>query len=253
MDFLQTCVTELLHIDDWRHNKLIDLNGDLRQTYFLDRVGEETAPYALRTLAARLGKPANTVLRGSALTAEEQRIGRNQNTFDWRDGLGVRDARALGAFIADTYRELNLKGNNPLFLGVGALEWRVPVGNGAMQTVLSPLLVFPVRLVRASSATPVSLEFVDDDAYFNPCLRQKLRQLSRRLPLPRLHPSGLLQSRPHRPTGSHGAQRRTGPPGYSWANRRYGPPGICRAHWACWGDRGSWTGWTDWPHRRDRG
>lgn len=176
MDFLQTCVTELLHIDDWRHNKLIDLNGDLRQTYFLDRVGEETAPYALRTLAARLGKPANTVLRGSALTAEEQRIGRNQNTFDWRDGLGVRDARALGAFIADTYRELNLKGNNPLFLGVGALEWRVPVGNGAMQTVLSPLLVFPVRLVRASSATPVSLEFVDDDAYFNPCLRQKLRQ-----------------------------------------------------------------------------
>ena len=63
-----------------------------------------------------------------------------------------------------------------MFLSVGALKWRIAVSQNEIKDVVSPLLIFPIRLVRSSSVSPVSVEFVDDDAYFNPCLYYRLVQ-----------------------------------------------------------------------------
>ena len=170
-------VTDLLHINDVDKNKLIDLGaGDAAKTFYLyHEVRESVTSYMLSVIAARFGKPGNTALHHSA-PAQEQIIGKGVNTFEWKDGKGERDPLALKRFIESVYKELSLKGNNPLFLSIGALNWRVHVKQGNVKDVRSPLLLFPIRLVRTDSEnTPVFIEFVQDDIYINPCLMAKLR------------------------------------------------------------------------------
>lgn len=173
-------VTDLLHIDDVNKNKLIDLNaGDKGKTLYLSHgYRESIGRYMLGVIADRIGKPGNTALLKSAVMSdEEQIIGKGINAVDWQDGRGERNAAQLQAFIADVYRSLSLKGNNPLFLSVGALRWRIGIGAGEIREVRSPLLLFPIRLIRTDSAnTPVYIEFIRDDIYLNPCLLAKLRR-----------------------------------------------------------------------------
>ena len=176
-NYLEPFIEELLHADDAARNKLVDLYADPAKTYLLTHAQHaDTAAYALRVLSARLGKVGNTVLRGSAL-AGEQVIGRDINDFEWRAADGSKDAKQLAQFIENVYKELNLKGNNPLFLSVGAVRWKVPCSAEETRVVLSPLLIFPVRLIRSVSTSPVCIEFVDDDAYVNPCFLLRLRQV----------------------------------------------------------------------------
>lgn len=177
-NYLEAFIEELLHINEAGRNKLIDLEaGDLAKTYYLShKLHEDTSAYALRVVNARFGKTGNTILRGSAI-AGEQIVGRNINDFEWRGADGVRDAKQLSAFIDGVYKELNLKGNNPLFFSVGALRWKIAVSKDEIKEVVSPLLIFPIRLIRSVSTSPVCIEFVEDDAYFNPCLIHKLRQV----------------------------------------------------------------------------
>lgn len=177
-NYLDTFTEELLHINEAGRNKLIDLGGgDISKTYYLShKLHEDTALYALRVLNARIGKIGNTILRGSAL-AGEQIVGRSINDFEWQGGDGIKDARQLSQFIKDVYEELNLKGNNPLFLSIGAIRWRIVVSQDEIREVRSPLLIFPIRLIRSVGTSPVCIEFVDDDAYFNPCLIHKFRQV----------------------------------------------------------------------------
>ena len=176
-DFLEAYIETLLHIDEATKNKLIDLEaGNKGETYYLTHAYEDAGEYALKVLGDRKGRVGNTVLRGSARTSE-QSVGPNINSFDWHDGNGEKNADALNKFIDGIYKELSLKGNNSLFLCVGALKWRIAVSSDCVKDVLSPLLIFPIRLVRATPVTPVSIEFVDDDAYFNPCLIRKIEQL----------------------------------------------------------------------------
>lgn len=177
--YLDDYVIDLLHINEGTSNKLIDIDaGSRMQTYLLSHEGcSALAEYAVSVIVARTGKTANTVLRGSAPNASrEQVIGRSLNTFDWTNALGERDPKQLDSFIDNVYKKLNFKGNNPLFLSVGALKWRIAVSQNEIKDVVSPLLIFPIRLVRSSSVSPVSVEFVDDDAYFNPCLYYRLVQ-----------------------------------------------------------------------------
>ena len=177
-NYLEAFIEELLHINEAGRNKLIDLEaGDLAKTYYLShKLHEDTAAYALRVVNARFGKTGNTILRGSAI-AGEQIVGRNINDFEWRSADGARDAKQLSAFIDGVYKELNLKGNNPLFFSVGALRWKIAVSKDEIKEVVSPLLIFPIRLIRSVSTSPVCIEFVEDDAYFNPCLIHKFRQV----------------------------------------------------------------------------
>ncbi|MCM1439052.1 MAG: DUF4011 domain-containing protein [Roseburia sp.] len=171
---------ELLHINEVSENKLIDLNaGGGTGTYVLTHTCINLSAYALSTAAARLGKTGNTVLLNSALSGGEQRVNTRQNTFEWQTLSGSRDVKALHAFIAGARKDLIARGNNPLFLSVGALKWRVSVkeqGKEKLKDVTSPYLIFPVKLVVTSNSAPVAIEFIDDDVYINPCLLAKLEQ-----------------------------------------------------------------------------
>lgn len=167
-------ITDLLRIDDGIKNRLVDLSGD--GTFYLSRTGEEFGAYLLNIIKKRFGKTGNTVLKGSALTGNEQIVGIDSNVVDWADARGEKSPLALDKFIKNAYGEIDFKGINPLFLSVGALRWKAPVG-AVVREIKTPVLLFPVRLVRSVSSSPVAIEFVDDDIYFNPCLAAKLEQV----------------------------------------------------------------------------
>ena len=130
----------------------------------------------LLTIAERIGKIAQTVLGGSAIASVENLIGRNLSHVDWVNGKGERNPQQLDKFIRETYKNISFRGINPLFLSVGALRWQVQASGTEFREVSSPLLIFPIKLVRSASSTPVAIEFVDDEIYFNPCLYQKMLQ-----------------------------------------------------------------------------
>lgn len=191
-DSINQLISELLHIDEGASNKLIDLEAkDISKTYYLSNPDyENLADYTIDIIKKRIGKPGNTILRNSSYsTSNEQRIGGNLNSFDWVDGNGYNLVTQLHKFIESIYKELLLKGNNPLFLSVGALKWNVEVKKDCLKKVVSPLLIFPIRLIRGSNINPIAIEFVDDDAYFNPCLYHRIEKdlfedIAKQFPLP---------------------------------------------------------------------
>ena len=164
-NFLEGYTEELLHAGDAAKNKLVDLGAGGSDTYYLShKLHRDIALYAIEVIRGRLGKTGNTVLRGSA-AAGEQVIGKSVNDFDWRAADGTQDPKRLAAFISAAYKDINLKGNNPLFLSVGAVRRKIAISEGEVREVATPLLIFPIRLIRALGTSPVCIEFVDDDAY----------------------------------------------------------------------------------------
>lgn len=172
-------IKELLHTDDVRGNRLINVgdigcNGEVGKAFLLCAQYGENCKTALNVIRARRGKPSNkTILDKSALVRSTMNSPAIEK-WTWSDLAGNTDPKALDKFISEVYGAIDLKGNNPLFLGVGILKWQTAAGDG-IKTVNSPLLVFPIRLIRGSGTGPVEIEFVDDDAFFNPCLIHKLR------------------------------------------------------------------------------
>lgn len=184
-DFLDAFILDLLHIDDVKDNKLIDLgslNGNVGinsnkngETFVLSANYGSDSASMLRTIKRRIGKLSNnTVLSDSALNVTSV-VNPNVEKWDWHDLNGVKEAAKLNDFITGVYSEISSKGNNPLFLGVGVLKWKIAVAD-RLETVNSPILIFPIRLVRGTGTSLVEIEFIDDDAYFNPCLIAKLRR-----------------------------------------------------------------------------
>ncbi len=172
-------VVDLLHIDDGNKNKLMDLGaGDRAASYYLTHsLQANPSAYLLEVIRKRFGKTGNTVMRGSAPEPEsEQFLSLGANDVEWADGNGTRDPKLLDSFIKNAYGEINSKGINPIFLGVGAVRWRVPMsGETETKEILTPLLIFPVRLVRSVRTNPVVIEFIADDVYLNPCFTAKLK------------------------------------------------------------------------------
>ncbi len=178
-NYLEGFIEGLLHINEGAQNKLIDLEaGDPTKTLYLSHKIYEANlyQYAFDVIKKRIGKVGNTVLKGSALKSEQIR-GRDVNDFLWRAGDGSQSPLQLDKYISDCYKEIKFKGNNPLFLSVGAVKWKITIAKDVTKDVLSPLLIFPIRLIRSVDTSPVCIEFVDDDAYFNPCLVAKFRQV----------------------------------------------------------------------------
>ena len=147
-------IEDLLHIEDVTKNKLLDIYaGDESKTYLIsyDELAQMPSSYTLSqyilsVILKRIGKPGNTVMRkSSALTSEEQIIGKEINAIDWVSANGQRDAKALRNFIDSAYKEISLKGNNPLFLSVGALKWKIAKADEVF-SVTTPLLIFPILL-----------------------------------------------------------------------------------------------------------
>ncbi len=178
--YLDGFIGELLHINEVADNKLIDLNAGGGATFYLSHACVDLSAYALSTAAARFGKTANTVLLDSAFAGGEQRVTTGANTFSWKSADGKQDVKALHAFISGARKDLIARGNNPMFLSVGALKWRVLVkeqGKEILKDVLTPLIIYPVKLVVSSGSAPVAVEFIGDDVYINPCLIAKLAQI----------------------------------------------------------------------------
>ena len=180
-EYLDGFTGELLHINEVADNKLIDLGASGGSgTYFLTHTCIDLSAYALKVISERIGKTGNTVLLNSAVSGGEQRVNRHLNTFEWAAYDGGADVKALHAFIANARKDLIARGNNPLFLSVGALKWRVTVkerGKEILKDVTTPLLIFPVKLIASGNSSPVAIEFIDDEIYVNPCLVAKLAQI----------------------------------------------------------------------------
>ncbi len=174
-------LVELLHINELYSNKLIDLSCDRGQTFYITKNGRpDMANYMLGTIASRLGKVANIALHGSQRSASAGASTSTNNSVNFVDNSGNVDAAQLHKFIDNAMEDIKLKGNNPVFLSVGELVWEVPAGSGAsaeIRTVRSPLMIFPVRLVRQLDVQPIYIEFIDDEAYFNACLYYKLAEV----------------------------------------------------------------------------
>lgn len=172
-------VIDLLHIDDVGQNRLIDVTGDKTKTYYLSHplnFDDDFVTYLTKVAKDRYGKVGNTVLRNSALSLE-QIVGLNVNYLDWQTADGTKDPKKFDAYITNVYKELRLKGNNPLFLGIGGLRWVITAAKDEVKKILSPILVYPIRLIRGGTNNPVAIEFVGSDVYVNPCLVAKLEQV----------------------------------------------------------------------------
>lgn len=186
MDLKQTLnsfMNDLLHIEDVKRNKLLNVYASKPEnTFIIEKKSAYSnfSGHVLSIIRERLGKPGTVALKNSSIIVEKEQItGPNACSFDWKNGVGERDASYLQrTFITGVYKDLSQKGTNPLYLTVGALEWQLDVGQNEIQTVVSPILIFPIRLVRPDATySPVLVEFVNDDAYLNPCLTAKLKQI----------------------------------------------------------------------------
>lgn len=174
--YLDLFINELLHLDDVRANRLVNAGaeGENIKSYRLFAEEGSSCAEMLAAIKNGTGKIGNrTVLKDSALVRTS--ADSPAKKWLWRDLSGESDARALDKFISDAYDVINLKGNNPLFLGLGALNWETVV-SGEIRKIVSPLLIFPVKLIRGTATSPVEIEFVDDEAYFNPCLAEKVKR-----------------------------------------------------------------------------
>lgn len=177
--YLDGFIDELLHVNETGKNKLVDLGASGgKDTFYLDHLcAENLSEYTVEVIKNRIGRDANTILLGSALSNREQSIGNGEvNTFTWKNSAGVKSPAELDAFITNAYKDIKLRGNNPMFLSIGILKWKVSVRND-IKEVHTPVLIFPVQLIRSGNKTqPVAIEFVDDDIYVNPCLISRLKK-----------------------------------------------------------------------------
>ena len=186
-------LVDLLHIEDIAGNRLLDLDGDgAAKTYYLYGQEESRFLFNLTLLAKeRYGKAGTLILRRSAL-GEEQRIGQSVKFVDWECADGTKEPKKLNKYIDNAYKDLKMKGNNPLFLGIGGLRWIASNNQGESKEIVSPILIYPIRLIRSGNNTPVSIEFVGDDVFVNPCLLARLEtmwgtELVEKFP----HPNGI--------------------------------------------------------------
>ena len=185
MNNIDAFVQDLLHIDEVAKNKLLDLEAGKENTYYLT-YGDPDDPredlsrngeMILNIIKEHIGKVGNTVLRGSAADGEEQLIGAHRNVLNWCSKDGKRDPKALDKYIRAVYKEVDLTGNNPLFLSVGTVSWKLVVSKDETKVVQTPFLIFPIRLIRSVATSPIAIEFLDEDIYLNPCFIAKMRQV----------------------------------------------------------------------------
>lgn len=167
----QAFISDLLHIDDGR-NKLIDINGG--GAYLLTHGAENNAAYFARLIKSRIGKPANTLLAGSA--AEKTVVVSDANVVEWTDTNGVRDQAALADFTEAAYKDMALRGVNTCFIGIGGAEWQFDMGVKRRRGK-SPVLIFPATLTRFGKNSAIHIGFPDEEIHVNPCLIAKIRAM----------------------------------------------------------------------------
>lgn len=187
---LDSFINDLLHINDVENNSLLDINAKPSKTLLLSQSEfEDFGEYVTKIAHRTTGRQATAALKDSAL-ASEQRVARVMNAFEWKCVDGSHDPKALDKYIGEVYKALSQKGNNPLFLGVGAVKWKLGGKKGKTIDAVTPLLIYPIRLVRSIETAPVAIDFVNDDVYLNPCFIAKLDKVWHSVAENFPHPNG---------------------------------------------------------------
>lgn len=178
MSILDSYILDLLHINDVSNNRLLNVwNSNtfvLSHSYYPER---SLLTRAVEIANIRYGKTGNTVLLDSAIeVGNEQRV-RYKDYFSWNNINGQRDVKELDNFVKKAYKEMGLKGNNPFVMGIGALRWIVEGTQGQILEIKSPILIYPIKLNRSANTVPLTITYVEDDVYVNPCLIEKLKHI----------------------------------------------------------------------------
>ena len=171
----------LLHLDD-PGNKHVDLGADEcgvpknKDLYVLSD-GQERFSYRMfQKIKEMIGQGPSVVVKDSALMQQEQDFA--DPTFLRCDFVGSVPKSAersvqkqFAKFVEDCYKDVREKGNNPMFLTLGAIRWKIHRNvHGSPESVMitSPLLIFPIKLIRgADQSVPVKIEFTDDEIFVN--------------------------------------------------------------------------------------
>ena len=170
----------LLHLEE-NGNRHVDLGLDEkgspkhRELYLL--TGEKGFSYRFfDEIKGKVGQGPAVVLRDSALLASEQDVHDPKLVRADYVGSAPKSAdralqKQLSRFIEDCYKDIREKGNNPMFLSIGAIRWRIEkTVNGEPQavSVTSPLMIFPAKLIRGGdSVSPVRVELAEEDFFVN--------------------------------------------------------------------------------------
>ena len=170
----------LLHLEE-SGNRHIDLGlkgkGEIttKDLYLLTGEGRDFCYTLFDSIKAKTGQGPCIVIRDSALMHGEQDVSDPSHIrCDLIGSIAKSEDRTLqkqfSRFIDECYKDIREKGNNPMFLSLGAIRWRLErTVNGSPEavSVTSPLLVFPIKLIRGGDQmTPVRIE-IADDAYIN--------------------------------------------------------------------------------------
>lgn len=172
---------ELLHLEDLNNrqvNLYIEDGAPLKPDVFT--LFDDNGFFGLRffnKIKKKIGGGVSVYLKNSSLDAPEVGLAKTDAVVvDWRGSEAFDETRAvqkrLGVFIDSVYKDIAAKGTNVLFLSIGAIKWKTTDG-----VITSPLVIFPVKLIRKIDNQPVGLEFVDDDVYINECFYRLFTKL----------------------------------------------------------------------------
>jgi len=170
----------LLHIED-NGNRHIDLGLDEfgsprhRDIYLLTGDGDNFSYRFFDAIKKKVGKGPSVVIKGSAPAREEQDVAdpslvRCRFSGSAPDDFERSLQRQFSRFIDDCYKDMREKGNNPMFLNIGAIRWKINRrvnGVDKSEVITSPLIIFPIKLIRLDQAIPVKIEFVEDEIFVN--------------------------------------------------------------------------------------
>lgn len=166
-------------LDEWREN-LVALDGRQRLLYF-----KHTASSSFEVIAPGPAAIAERLHGGGVTLFTQQPADDPAPVVARAKGLEVgnktaaelqRGLRRLEQVSQQTFAD---KGLWTLYLGLGMLQWVDPTEE---KTVVSPLVLLPVGLSRASKEEPYDLRRTDDEPVFNPALRLKLESFALQLP-----------------------------------------------------------------------
>lgn len=189
-DILNKYIVEFLHIEDEATNKMIDIycrgtqKGSAPIAINLKDVSGNMEKFHIKLserIKERYGEIGNTALKSSSNQYDDGPIG-IENILEWdiagQEGLDIASKVAILKKIAEeTNLEILQKGVNSLFLSIGAIEWDVPDPDDSTRLIriTTPIVIYPIKLVRTGESTPICIEFVADDVKLNPCLIEKMR------------------------------------------------------------------------------
>ena len=173
LEDLEAFEEELLHLRDSNNRQVnICVENGIPQKSDVFTLYDENGLFGLRffkRIRRKIGAGISVYLRDSAIDVPEVGLAKTDATIvSWRGNSEPDEfryiQRQLSRFIDSVYKDMSAKGTNVLFLSIGAVKWK-----SADEVITSPLIIFPIKLIRKIDNQPVGLEFVDDDIFINEC------------------------------------------------------------------------------------